>query len=75
MKKDASIETQLRNSEVRLLTALRKLSQVGDAEALGANPDDLVRIEEALAQLWRAQEQFEHLSRLADAMPLDATRH
>lgn len=70
-----NIEAQLRDIEALVLDALRKLSEVGDSNALRTSPDDIARHEEALTQFGRAQEQFEQLTRLVDATLFGATRH
>ena len=60
------LHERLREAESTLLTALRTLAEVGDAEALCCLEDMRAKHVGPLAELQRAHQQFERLSRMLD---------
>ena len=67
------LHERLREAESTLLTALRTLAEVGDAEALCSSADMGAKHAAPLAELQRAHQQFERLSRMLDEF--GATMH
>jgi len=60
------LHERLREAEATLLTALRTLAEVGDAEAPCSSADMGAKHVAPLAELQRAHQRFERLSRMLD---------